>query len=147
MELTGYFDAMGKATKENSRYLEPVCKRWNLTQNEMAGLLFLFNNPGRDRAADIVECRGIAKSHVSLAVSNLEQRKILTRHFEPTDRRTSHLALTEHGKEIAREGKERQRAFFQALYDGVGPEEMEQLRHLGQKIMTNIAAFGKTETE
>ena len=147
MELTGYFDAMGKATKEYSHYLEPVCKRWNLTQNEMAVLLFLYNNPGRDRAADIVECRGIAKSHVSLAVSNLEQRKILTRHFEPTDRRTSHLALTEHGKEIAREGKERQRAFFQALYDGVGPEEMEQLRHLGQKIMTNIAAFGKTETE
>ena len=147
MELTGYFDAMGKATKEYSRYLEPVCKRWNLTQNEMAVLLFLYNNPGRDRAADIVECRGIAKSHVSLAVSNLEQRKILTRHFEPTDRRTSHLALTEHGKEIAREGKERQRAFFQALYDGVGPEEMEQLRHLGQKIMTNIAAFGKNETE
>ena len=147
MELTGYFDAMGKATKEYSRYLEPVCKRWNLTQNEMAVLLFLYNNPGRDRAADIVECRGIAKSHVSLAVSNLEQRKILTRHFEPTDRRTSHLALTEHGKEIAREGKERQRAFFQALYDGVGPEEMEQLRHLGQKIMTNIATFGKTETE
>ena len=147
MELTGYFDAMGKATKEYSRYLEPVCKRWNLTQNEMAVLLFLYNNPGRDRAADIVECRGIAKSHVSLAVSNLEQRKILIRHFEPTDRRTSHLALTEHGKEIAREGKERQRAFFQALYDGVGPEEMEQLRHLGQKIMTNIAAFGKTETE
>ena len=104
MELTGYFDAMGKATKEYSRYLEPVCKRWNLTQNEMAVLLFLYNNPGRDRAADIVECRGIAKSHVSLAVSNLEQRKILTRHFEPTDRRTSHLALTEHGKEIAREG-------------------------------------------
>ena len=147
MELTGYFDAMGKATKEYSRYLEPVCKRWNLTQNEMAVLLFLYNNPGRDRAADIVECRGIAKSHVSLAVSNLEQRKILTRHFEPTDRRTSHLALTEHGKEIAREGKERQRAFFQARYDGVGPEEMGQLRHLGQKSMTNIAAFGKTETE
>ena len=147
MELTGYFDAMGKATKEYSRYLEPVCKRWNLTQNEMAVLLFLYNNPGRDRAADIVECRGIAKSHASLAVSNLERRKILTRHFEPTDRRTSHLALTEHGKEIAQEGKERQRAFFQALYDGGGPEEMEQLRHLGQKIMTNIAAFGNTETE
>ena len=147
MELTGYFDAMGKATKEYARYLEPVCKRWNLTQNEMAVLLFLFNNPGRDRAADIVECRGIAKSHVSLAVSNLERRKILTRHFEPAARRTSHLALTEHGKEIAREGKERQRAFIQALYAGVGAEEMEQLRHLGQKIMTNIAAFGKNETE
>ena len=147
MELTGYFDAMGKATKEYSRYQEPVCKRWNLTQNEMAVLLFLFNNPGRDRAADIVECRGIAKSHVSLAVSNLERRKILARHFEPTDRRTSHLALTEHGKEIAQEGKERQRAFFQALYAGVGPEEMELLRHLGQKILTNIAAFGKNETE
>ena len=147
MELTGYFDAMGKATKEYARYLEPVCKRWNLTQNELAVLLFLYNNPGRDRAADIVECRGIAKSHVSLAVSNLERRKILTRHFEPSDRRTSHLALTDHGRQIAQEGKERQRAFFAALYDGVSPEELEQLRLLGQKIMHNIAAFGKTETE
>ena len=72
MELVNYFEAMGLAKKEYSRYLEPVCRHFRLTQNELAVVLFLYNNPGRDRAADIVSCRGIAKSHASLAVSNLE---------------------------------------------------------------------------
>ena len=66
MELSSYFDAMSKAKKEYSRCLEPVCRDFGLTQNELAVLLFLRNNPGLDRAADIVSCRSIAKSHVSL---------------------------------------------------------------------------------
>ena len=97
-----YFDAMASAQKSYGKLLEPICQEWKLTRTELNVMLFLYNNPEFDRAADIVSHRGIAKSHVSLAVSNLERRKILTRHFEPTDRRTSHLALTEHGKEIDR---------------------------------------------
>ena len=104
MELSNYFDAMGKAKKEYIRCLEPVCKRFRLTQNELTVLLFLHNNPGLDRAADIVSCRGIAKSHVSLAVSNLEARALLARRFEPADRRTCHLVLTGKGTEIAEAG-------------------------------------------
>ena len=97
MELSSYFDAMSKAKKEYIRCLEPVCRQFCLTQNELTVLLFLRNNPGLDRAADIVSCRGIAKSHVSLAVSNLEARGILARCFAPADRRACHLALTEKG--------------------------------------------------
>ena len=59
MELSSYFDAMSKAKKEYSRCLEPVCRDFGLTQNELAVLLFLRNNPNLDRAADIVSCRGI----------------------------------------------------------------------------------------
>lgn len=141
MELSSYFDAMGKAKKEYVRCLEPVCQRFCLTQNELTVLLFLRNNPGLDRAADIVSCRGIAKSHVSLAVSHLEARQILSRRFEPADRRACHLALTEKGMEIAEAGTERQRQFFEALYAGISPEERELMRSITQKIMDNIAAF------
>lgn len=141
MELSNYFDAMGKAKKEYIRCLEPVCKRFGLTQNELTVLLFLHNNPGLDRAADIVSCRGIAKSHVSLAVSNLEARALLTRRFEPADRRTCHLVLTGKGTEIAEAGAARQRQFFEALYAGVSQSEREQLRAISRKIMDNILHF------
>ena len=138
MNLSGCFDAMRKAQKEYYRCLEPVCRQFSLTQNELAVLLFLRNNPGLDRAADIVSCRGIAKSHVSLAVSNLEARGILTRRYDPSDHRACHLLLTEKGTEIAEVGAERQRQFFEALYAGVSPEERELIRAVNLKIMDNI---------
>ena len=108
MELSNFFDAMSRAKKEYTRCLEPVCRDFRLTQNELAVLLFLNNNPGRDRAADIVSCRGIAKSHVSLAVSTLEARGILSRRFDASDRRACHLVLTEKGAEIAEAGAARE---------------------------------------
>ena len=141
MELSSYFDAMSKAKKEYSRCLEPVCRDFGLTQNELAVLLFLRNNPGLDRAADIVSCRGIAKSHVSLAVSQLEARGILARRYDPADRRACHLALTGKGMDIAEAGSQRQRQFFEALYAGVSQSEREQLRSISRKIMDNISHF------
>ena len=141
MELSNFFDAMSRAKKEYTRCLEPVCRDFRLTQNELAVLLFLNNNPGRDRAADIVSCRGIAKSHVSLAVSTLEARGILSRRFDASDRRACHLVLTEKGAEIAETGTARQRQFFDALYAGISDQERAQMRAVIQKIMDNIASF------
>lgn len=141
MELSNFFDAMSRAKKEYTRCLEPVCRDFRLTQNELAVLLFLNNNPGLDRAADIVSCRGIAKSHVSLAVSTLEARSILSRRFDASDRRACHLVLTEKGTEIAEAGTARQRQFFDALYTGISDQERAQMRAVIQKIMDNIASF------
>ena len=141
MELSSYFDALSRAKKEYSRCLEPMCRDFGLTQNELAVLLFLINNPSLDRAADIVSCRGIAKSHVSLAVTRLEAQGILTRRYDPADRRACHLVLTEKGTEIAEAGAERQRQFFEALYVGISPEERELMRSVARKIMDNIASF------
>ena len=141
MELSSYFDALSRAKKEYSRCLEPMCRDFGLTQNELAVLLFLNNNPSLDRAADIVSCRGIAKSHVSLAVTRLEAQGILPRRYDPADRRACHLVLTEKGTEIAEAGAERQRQFFEALYVGISPEERELMRSVARKIMDNIASF------
>ena len=141
MELSNFFDAASRAKKEYTRCLEPVSRDFGLTQNELAVLLFLNNNPGLDRAADIVSCRGIAKSHVSLAVSALEARNILSRRFDSSDRRVCHLLLTEQGARIAKAGAARQRQFFDALYAGISPGERAQMRAVIQKIMENIASF------
>ena len=117
---------------------------YGLNQLEIDILLFLHNNPEYDRAADIVSRRGIAKSHVSLSVSNLESRGLLIRCFEPSDRRTAHLKLTEAGNAIAREGRDIQQQFFSRIYEGVSDEEFEIWRTITQKVCKNIESLDES---
>ena len=140
-----YFDILGQAQKVYGKQLEPVCKQWRLTRNELDVLLFLYNNPESDRAVDIVTRRGIAKSHVSLSVGTLEEKGLLVRQFSETDRRTAHLKLTEQGREIAAQGRERQREFFTLLYSGISEEEMNLWKKITQTVCENIREVNKTQ--
>ena len=134
-----YFDAMLRAKKGYARVLDPICKQWGITRNELDVMLFLANNPGFDRAADIVSRRGLAKSHVSLSVGNLESRGLLTRACDEVDRRTVHLKLTEEGLAIAIQGREAQRAYFSRVYAGLTMEEIETWQGIMLKLVKNIA--------
>ena len=134
-----YFDAMLRAKKGYSRVLDPICKQWNITRNELDVMLFLANNPGFDRAADIVSRRGLAKSHVSLSVGNLESRGLLKRRMDPEDRRTVHLELTEQAVAIAKEGREAQMGYFSRIYAGLSAEEVEIWQSIMLKLVKNIA--------
>ena len=137
MELN-YFDFLTRARKVYSRFLEPVCQQWGLTRNELDVVLFLANNPGYDRAADIVTHRGLAKSHVSLSVSTLETKGLLGREMDPEDRRTVRLKLTKEGLLAAQAGREAQMAFFDRIHAGIAPEEMEVFRGMTEKISENF---------
>jgi len=142
--ISGFFDTLSQSQKAYSRQLEPVCRKWDLTRSELDVLLFLHNNPGYDRAVDIVAHRGMAKSHVSLSVVNLERRGLLQRQFSPTDRRTAHLLLTSQGQNIAAEGKAAQHRFFEQLYQDVTAEEFQIWEAVTQKVRTNIENLNKT---
>ena len=136
-----YFDTSASAKKYYDKLMEPVCKTWELTRNELDILLFLFNNPEYDRAADIVAHRGIAKSHVSLGVANLEEKALLIRRFDENDRRTAHLALTEQGSLIASQGREVQQQYFAAMYQGISAEELQIWKNIVLKVQNNIRNF------
>ena len=140
-----YFDTASSAAKSYARMLEPICKERRLTRNELDVLLFLYNNPGFDRAADIVSRRDIAKSHVSLSVASLEEKGLLRRRFSELDRRTAHLELLEPGRAIAAEARERQAQFFSALYQGVSTEEFEIWKNIVLKIQNNIKTIESSE--
>jgi MarR family transcriptional regulator for hemolysin len=143
VSISQYFDILSQSQKIYSRQLEPVCKKWELTRSELDVLLFLYNNPEYDRAADIVAHRGMAKSHVSMSVASLEQRGLLERSDSEKDRRTVHLVLTPEGKEIAVEGKAAQQEFFASLYSDVDPEEFRMWERVTQKIQANITHLSK----
>ena len=133
-----YFDAMASAQKSYGKLLEPICQEWKLTRTELNLMLFLYNNPEFDRAADIVSHRGIAKSHVSLSVASLEEKGLLRRRYSELDRRTAHLELLEQGQRIAAQAREKQIQYFSALYRGVSPEELEIWKKNKKKVWDNI---------
>lgn len=136
-----YFDVMAVAKKHYAKLLEPICKQWELTRNELDILLFLFNNPEYDRAADIVSRRGIAKSHVSMSVAGLEEKGLLIRRFDENDRRTAHLELQASGSAIASQAREKQMQFFSLLYNGISQEEFDLWKKIQTKVYKNIENF------
>lgn len=133
-----YFDTMMRARKGYAKMMEPICSQWDLTRNELDVLLFLYNNPGFDRAADVALHRGMAKSHVSLSVNTLESKGLLRRHMDPEDRRTIRLELTGDALYIAQQGREAQKIFFTRIYAGVTEEEMAVWTAATEKITQNI---------
>ena len=134
----GYMDSTQRSKKIYGTMLEPLCRRYDLTRNELDILLFLANNPGCDRAADIVSVRRIAKSHVSLSVGNLEKRQLLIREYEEGDRRAAHLKLTEAAQPVIREGQHLQKEFFTRMFEGLTRQELEQWGEVLTKICRNI---------
>ena len=133
-----YFDTMSRAQKGYARLLDPICKKWDLTRNELDVLLFLANNPEFDRAVDIVNNRGMSKSHVSLSISNLESRGLLQRREDPCDRRTVHLSLLPKSQAITDAGKMAQKRFFSYLHQGVTQEQIDMMIDFARKVSENI---------
>ena len=138
---SGQLDTVQLARKKYDSMMEPLCRRFALTRNELDVLLFLANNPSFDRAADIVNIRHISKSHVSLSVTNLEQRGLLNRVFDPDDRRTAHLKLTDTAREITGEGVRLQAAFFSRVFAGLSEEEMAFWRSILERVCMNISTM------
>ena len=133
-----YFETSQQVARVYTRMLEPVCRKWELTKNELDVLLFLHNNPEYDRATDIVIHRGMSKSHVSLSVTKLRQRDLVRVSPDPEDRRTLRLELTDQAREICSQGRKIQEAFFTRLFSGISGEEAALWLKIKETIGRNI---------
>ncbi len=133
-----FFDDLRKLQSRYCALLEPICRQYSLTRNELDILLFLHNNPLYDRAADIVAYRGIAKSHVSESVASLEARGWLRREIDGSDRRIIRLLPTDNASPAIDAGKLAQQSFSQLLTADLSAQERELLRHLLEKIQNTV---------
>ncbi len=114
-----------------------LMQRENLSRNELLVLLFLASNPKFNTAKDIVELRGLTKSHVCKSVDELSRRGLLEGAPDPHDRRRMQLFPTPAAQGIITEGLAIQRRFFEMLYEGVTEEENETLKRVFEKIWRN----------
>ena len=116
----------------------PVCQQYELTHMEFTVLMFLANNPRFDTAAQIVRYRRLTKSHVSLAVRSLLERKLLLGEDGKEDRRTIHLKITEDAAPIIADGRAVQNQFYEILFEEFTPEERETMAQFMNRIDENI---------
>ena len=120
-----------------SQAVGPLQQRTGLALREVQVLLFLANHPAHDTARDVTELRGLAKSQVSAAVDLLAARELLRRQPDKADRRVIHLALTDAGAALAREGQKLQSTCLDALFAGLTQSEAERFQELLEKVLTS----------
>ncbi len=123
-----------------ARMLSPVCRKYRLSYMELSVLLFLANHPGYDTAAQIVQYRQLAKSHVSVSLKTLQQRGLLTGHHQPEDRRTIHLQIAEAARPIIDDGRQAQQAFLDRMLAGFTPEEIRLYQDFQTRIHHNLTS-------
>lgn len=75
------------------KYLEDVQIKYQLSHIEIAIIGFLYNNPEKDTAADIVERRMLPKGNVSAGVESLVQKELLIRRQDQTGEKFIYLFL------------------------------------------------------
>ena len=126
--------ALGKLRRAYYQSFVSFCDKTSLSI-----LLFLYNNPTQNRAADIAEAKWISKSNVSTAVNTMVNNGLLVRNPDPASRRTIRLAITDEGLVLAREAAEHQKAFFCRILHDV---DMSAIEGILCKIAANIDSAG-----
>ena len=108
-----------------SACVDPVCKKYSVNRTELDILLFLANNPQYDTAADIVNIRFLAKSHVSISIKALERLGYLEGRHSPGNHKTIHLSVLDQAAALVADGQQAQKDFHSILFQNVNPADAE----------------------
>ena len=120
---------------------EGVRKKYAITRADFDVLMFLYNNPQYDTAAQVVKYRRLVKSQVSVAVAELVQRGYITAAYFGGNKKTVFLTLTQSGKAVAEEGRRAQRTFAETLFGGFGEEEIQNVKSYLARALDNAERF------
>ena len=135
------FDHYLAGEKLYTKTVLPVCKKHGLTYMEFTVLMFLANNPQYDTASDIVKCKNLTKSHVSVSVHSLEQKGLLAGEYTVRNNKTVHLKVCADASGIVSEGRAAQQRFAALLLEGLSTKERAVMADLAKRIDANIQKY------
>ena len=106
--------------KTITRYYEikvsGVCEKYQLRQLEYDIIMFIYNNPAYNTAADIVRIRKSTKSHVSTSLKVLEDRGFIERRVDKDNKKHVTIHLLQLANEVIEDGIWAQKEFAQDMY-------------------------------
>ena len=135
LEATDMRLLMRGITKLYEQYLERIRGKYGLSQIEITIIGFLYNNPGKDTAAEIVELRMLPKGNVSQGVELLVKKGFLRRNTDRTDRRKVHLSLEETAIPLCNEIEKVNQSFKEQLLQGLTQQEKEAYEKINRQLM------------
>lgn len=125
--ITSYYELLSGA----------VCEQYGLTQMEYDILMFLYNNPQHNTAAEIVKVRKSTKSHVSTSLKSLEDKDLIKRIQSTDNKKHITIVLLEQSKCIVEAGINTQKQFAQNVLSGLTEEERLMCIKVFHKICNN----------
>lgn len=124
-----------------------VCDEYGLTQMQYDILMFLYNNPQHNTAADIVKIRKSTKSHVSTSLKGLEDRGLLKRLQSAENKKHIEIVLLENAMPIIKDGIKAQKDFASNVLSGLTNEEKRICISVFDKICHNADEYLKNYSE
>lgn len=100
-------------------------------------LMFLYNNPQYNTAADIVKVRKSTKSHVSTSLKLLDKKGLVERKQSKDNKKHIEILLLDSAQEIVQVGRNVQKEFVKNMFRGLTEEEMVMCRTIFSKICNN----------
>lgn len=124
-----------------------VCDEYGLTQMQYDILMFLYNNPQHNTAADIVKIRKSTKSHVSTSLKGLENRGLIKRLQSVENKKHIEIVLLENAMPIIEDGIKAQKDFASNVLSGLTNEEKRICMSVFDKICRNADEYLKNYSE
>ena len=134
---TNFLTNFRRTIKLYDTMLKEICGAYHLTMIEANIISFLYNNPGKDTAGDIVELRMLSMGNVSTAVEALIQKHLIEREQDKTDRRRIHLYLLPAAEPITNRISEIREQFSEEILFGFSEEERKQFEVLNDRLWEN----------
>lgn len=145
---TDFLVTIRRIIKLYDNMLKGVCQQYQLSLIEANIISFLYNNPGKDTAGDIVELRMLAKGNVSQAVEALIRKSLLQRRQDNADRRKIHLSLLPAADPITRDMDTIRQQFHEEVFRGFSTEEIAFFEQVNGRIMENAKnAMKRSDTK
>ena len=124
------------------RVTNPLLRKWGIDLIESRLLAVLFER-GPLSAGEIVAIMALPQSTVSHQTKRLEKIGYVSRASGKQDSRVVITALTELGREIAREGSEISRTVTDQIRQAIGDGELELVRASLKRVDTMLAPQGR----
>ena len=132
-----FWDEHKTITRYYEMKVSGVCEKYQLRQLEYDILMFLYNNPEYNTAADIVRVRKSTKSHVSTSLKVLENRGFIERRVDKDNKKRVTIHLLQMANEVIEDGIWAQKEFAQDMFEGLSEEEIRVFMNVFQKVYDN----------
>lgn len=132
-----FWDEHKTITRYYEMKVSDVCEKYQLRQLEYDILMFIYNNPEYNTAADIVRIRKSTKSHVSISLKVLEDRGFIERRVDKDNKKHVTIHLLQLANKVIEDGKWAQKEFAQDMFEGLSEEEIKVFMNVFQKVYEN----------
>ncbi|HET6561380.1 MAG TPA: MarR family transcriptional regulator [Marmoricola sp.] len=102
------------------------------------GIMCRLQDEGAQRLSSLAQAFGLDPSTITRQVQALEGNRLVLRRVDPSDRRASLLDLTEEGRTLLDETRERRRDRLRAALDDWSDHELDEFGRLLEKFNGSI---------